>query len=76
MLKVPSGQSQEESVSAPFKKSSYCQDGGCVEVATSQDGNTVYVRDNKKLDQAPLEFTKSEWEAFVKGVKNNEFNAS
>lgn len=74
MLKAPSGPNHEESVNAAFKKSSYCQDGGCVEVATSQDGNIVYVRDNKKLDQAPLKFTKSEWDAFVKGVKNNEFN--
>lgn len=73
MLETPS-QLQEESISTTFKKSSYCQDGGCVEVASSQDGNIIYVRDNKHLDQKALTFTRNEWEVFVKGVKNHEFD--
>lgn len=60
------------------KISSFCQDGGCVEVdkvdvavrgrfdhrirITGTDADTV------------LLFTRAEWEAFIAGVKNNEFD--
>jgi len=74
MTETASKHTQKEFISTTFKKSSYCQDGGCIEVATSQDGSVVYVRDNKKPNQEPLEFTNSEWRVFVKGVKNNEFD--
>jgi len=76
MAETTSEHTQKEFISTTFKKSSYCQDGGCIEVASSQDGSTVYVRDNKKLNRDPLVFTKSEWEVFVKGVKNNEFDVN
>jgi hypothetical protein len=58
-----------------FVKSSRCVSppGGCVEVAIK--GNVVAVRDAKNPTCAPLIFTKSEWDAFVQGVKAGEFDA-
>lgn len=37
-------------------------------------GDVVAVRDAKDTTQAPLVFTKQEWEAFVQGVKLGEFD--
>ena len=59
-----------------FIKSSFCPGSGwgplCVEVA--KDGDNIVVKDSKNPSQEPLSFTKDEWSAFVKGVKNNEFD--
>jgi hypothetical protein len=55
-----------------WQKPSFCIQGDCVEVA--QSGDAVYVRDSKLGDESPvLTLTRHEWEAFVKGVKNDEF---
>src|SRR6266496_6207744 len=43
----------------------------CVEVAFI--GDTVLVRDSKDPDGAVLRFTRSEWDAFLGGVRNREF---
>lgn len=37
-------------------------------------GDVVAVRDAKNATQAPLVFTKQEWDAFVQGVKLGEFD--
>jgi hypothetical protein len=47
--------------------------GHCVEVNFGKDGD-VAVRDSKNPDQAPLIYTQAEWDAFVAGVKDGEFN--
>lgn len=58
-----------------FFKSSYSGDAGaCVEVGI-KDGYIV-VRDSKNPEQGLLVFNKSEWEAFIKGVKKCEFDLS
>lgn len=54
-----------------WQKSSYCSDGACVEVAF--DGDVVAVRDGKNPGQGDLRFAASEWDAFVHGIKANEF---
>lgn len=46
--------------------------GACVEVAHTRDG--YMVRDSKDPDGAWLLFTREEWQAFVAGVLNREFN--
>jgi hypothetical protein len=56
-----------------FRSSSYCNGGSCVAVAMSADG-AVLVRDQKDTAQQPLAFTRSEWVAFIKGVRNSEFD--
>lgn len=57
-----------------FKISSYCAGGGCVAVATGPS-DTVVVVDSKVAAAAGprLTFTAPEWDAFLAGVKNGEF---
>ena len=55
-----------------FRRSSFCGDSSCVEVAFTTDG--VRVRDSKSIGGLELVFTPSEWAAFVSGVKAGEFN--
>jgi hypothetical protein len=45
--------------------------GHCVEVMRTED--TVSVRNSKTPDVAPLVYTLDEWDAFVQGVHNGEF---
>lgn len=55
-----------------FRKSSFSQSGNyCVEVAFSDDD--IFVRDSKDRSGPALKFTSAEWQAFLKGVKNREF---
>ena len=56
-----------------FRKSSFTQGppDQCVSVAITEGG--VYVRDTKDPGKTTLHFTKPEWEAFLKGVRNGEF---
>lgn len=50
-------------------KSSYCNFGNCVEVEL--DGEYVVVRDD---GHDTVVFTHDEWEAFIQGVKQGEFD--
>ena len=47
--------------------------GSCVEIAFLDDGITA-VRDTKDRNGPALLFRPDEWEAFVDGVKNGEFD--
>jgi hypothetical protein len=58
--------------SAEFRKSSSSGPNGCVEVAIQGDG--VAVRDSKHRNGAVLQFSWSEWEAFLSGVEAGEFD--
>jgi hypothetical protein len=49
--------------------------GNCVEVA-SLPGGAVGIRDSRKAAGPVLQFTSSEWLAFLEGVRNGEFNGS
>jgi hypothetical protein len=64
-----------ESKFTSWRKSSLSSGGdNCVEVAMATDGS-IGVRDSKQLGRGPvLEFTPTEWEAFVGGVKGGEFD--
>lgn len=55
-----------------WRKSTFCNSGGCVEVAF--DGDVVAVRDSKDPKLAAMRFTLAQWADFVSGVKNNEFD--
>jgi hypothetical protein len=59
-----------------WRKSSLSSGGdNCVEVAVATDGS-VGVRDSKQQARGPvLEFTPTEWDAFVGGVKDGEFDS-
>ena len=59
-------------VEVGWRKSSYSSTTDCVEVDNRE--NYVFVRDSKDPDGPELAFTRSEWEAFIQGVKAGEFD--
>lgn len=56
-------------------KSSYSGGSGgqCVEVARLDDGGMA-LRDTKDRSKAPHFYTREEWDAFLLGVKDGEFD--
>ena len=57
---------------AEWRTSKRSNGGQCVEVAVAEP--FVLVRDSKARSEAVLKFTFSEWEAFVGGVRDGEFD--
>jgi hypothetical protein len=57
-----------QTMSAPWRKSSYSTNGGqdCVEVAGD---DAVLVRDTTNRDGGALAFTAQAWQTFVNGIK-------
>jgi hypothetical protein len=55
-----------------WRKSTFSAHTSCVEVR--QDGTYIEARDSKNRDGLVLQFTKSEWSAFISGVKAGEFD--
>jgi predicted secreted Zn-dependent protease len=49
-----------------------CDGGNCVQVAPR--GDMVVIGDTKNPDSAPLTYTRSEWQAFVEGVRRGDFD--
>jgi hypothetical protein len=63
-----------DSVRFAWHKSSYSTDGGeCVETAVLPD-RRVAVRHSKQPGGAILLYTPAEWNAFLKGAKDGEFD--
>lgn len=56
-----------------FRKSSFSPTDNCVEVALLPDGGAL-VRDSKNPASPVLTFTGGEWDAFVRGAKDGEFD--
>lgn len=58
---------------AKWRKASFSDaNGACVELADT--GDAVAIRDSKDPDGPVLRFTKTEIDAFLKGVKSDEFD--
>jgi hypothetical protein len=58
---------------AVWRKSTRSGNDGCVEIAL--DAAEVAVRDSKQQGRGPvLLFTAHEWDAFLAGVRNGEFD--
>lgn len=55
-----------------WRKSSRCEDAGCIEIASKED--RVLVRDSKDCSGPVLQFALPEWDAFLNGVRNGEFD--
>jgi hypothetical protein len=60
-------------VNVHYVKSSFCPAGACVEAGILNNGD-VAVIDGKDRGKGPYVFTAQEWVAFVRGVKNDEFD--
>jgi uncharacterized protein DUF397 len=56
-----------------FKSSLSFSNGNCVEVANLSGGG-IGVRDSKNPEGSVLRFTGDEWQAFIGGVRNGEFD--
>jgi hypothetical protein len=57
-----------------WRKSSFSGGGNCIEVADLPDGSRG-VRDTKDNESGlVLRFTSAEWQAFVAGVKDGQFD--
>jgi hypothetical protein len=69
-------------MSKDWAKSSLSNGNGgnnCLEgrlIAATDNGSTVEIRDTKDPSGPTLKFTKAEWEAFIGGVKQGEFDLS
>jgi Domain of unknown function (DUF397) len=59
-------------VEVSYQKSSSCTRGDCVEVGHGED--KFFVRDSKNPNGPVLEFSRDEWDAFLAGVRNSEFD--
>jgi hypothetical protein len=60
-------------VQVAWTKSSRSTDtGACVQVKL--DGGKIWLRDSKHPDGPILKFTGAEWEAFLAGVRDGEFD--
>ena len=57
---------------AKWRKSSHSSQNGCVEVAHGDD--QIAVRDSKDPSGPMLLFTRLEWQAFLAGVQDGEFD--
>jgi Domain of unknown function (DUF397) len=65
----------DDQASIQWRKSTLSTTNGCVEVAVA--GDRIAVRDSKQQGCGPvLEFTATEWTAFLAGVRGGEFDLS
>lgn len=57
-----------------WRRTSFCNNGSCVEVAYLDDDDQVAVRDSKDHDGPMLIFTATEWDGFLSGVRDGQFD--
>jgi len=57
-----------------WRRSSFCAETSCVEVAHLSDDYVEIRRNNGGKQLLSLGFTRAEWEAFTAGVKAGEFD--
>ena len=54
-----------------WRRSTYCADSTCVEIADA--GDEMLMRDAKNKDQPFIRIDRAAWRQFVQGVENGEF---
>ena len=57
----------------PWRKSSFSSANGCVEAAPLRNG-LIAVRDSKNPQGGHLVYNALEWQSFLAGVRNGEFD--
>jgi hypothetical protein len=60
-------------IKAPWRRSSGCVGGDCVEVAPLPGGGVAF-RNSHDPDGVTLRYTRAEWDAFTDGVRKGEFD--
>jgi len=55
-----------------WRKSTFCANGACVEVAF--DGDLVALRDSKNPNLGAIQVTRGQWTDFVRGIQAQEFD--
>lgn len=73
-MTLPADASAQRDDRVDFRISSYCAHGGCVAVGADRD--EIVVRSSRVPDGPILRFTADEWDAFVAGVRDGEFDRS
>ncbi len=75
-MKGTSGGTSARGVTGPWVKSSYSgpTGGNCVEVAFLAHGD-VALRNSRDPEGAALIFTSAEWDAFLGGARDGEFDS-
>lgn len=61
-------------LTAAWQKSTLSEQNGCVEVRLMDDSHHVEVRDSKNPNGPTLRFDFAEWESFMAGVRNRQFD--
>jgi hypothetical protein len=64
--------SPSEASEPTWRRASRCSSNGCVEIAVV--AGQVAVRDSKRADSPVLLYTPEEWQVFIDGVKDGEFD--
>lgn len=54
-----------------WRRSTYCADSTCVEIAVA--GDEMFMRDSKNKSQPFIRFDQTAWQQFVQGINNGEF---
>jgi hypothetical protein len=62
----------KNSESLPWRKSSFCESGACVEVAVA--GEDIVVRNSKDPYGTTLRFPKPVWASFLEAVSTGDFH--
>ncbi|MFF0377979.1 DUF397 domain-containing protein [Actinoplanes missouriensis] len=66
------GGSTMHDTTTEWRRSSFCADTSCVEVAGS--GDSVLIRDGKRRDQGEhLEFSKEDWAGFLRDIEGGRY---
>jgi predicted secreted Zn-dependent protease len=63
---------EETNTLLEWRRSDFCGNSACVEVA--QDAEAFLVRDSKNPSGSVLTFDRAEWDAFVAGVRAGNFD--
>lgn len=71
-MRSSSGHGDLEAKQVSWRRSTYCGNSSCVEVAIK--GDEIRIRDSKHLASAALVYNRDEWLAFIAGVKAGEFD--
>lgn len=66
----------DESPKIEYVRSRHSGDGNCVEAGHVLPDGLIAVRHSKRQADPPLLFSREEWDAFVQGVKDGQFDFS